>query len=616
MRLIPSAAMSTVRTRFAPSPTGFLHIGGARTALFNWAFTRRARRPLLLRIEDTDRERSTARVRGGRARRPRVARHRLGRGPLSPERARRAPRAAIERLLAKDRAYRCICTPAEIEVRRQATSPPARKWTYDGRCRDAALRPRLRPPHRAAARRRREGKLGLDDLVFGPSGQDAREIGDMIIRRSDGSPLYHLAVVVDDIDMGITHVIRGADHHSNTPFQLALYRALGATPPLFAHVPLIVGRRRQEALEATRSGVGPALPRRGYLPEAMLNWLARIGWSHGDQEIFSRDEIARALRPRGGAAARPAQADPGKLVWLNQHYIKELPRERLVRELLPFLDAAAGTPVEPSAGARRARRPAARAQQDARRDGAARALLRGRPTWRSSTKAGRAKHLKAAARARGCSELPTSSRALATGSVAAIEARLRGGARAPRGLALGKLAQPVRVAVTGATASPGIFETLASARPAAAVGCIARSHSLFAPAVEERRAAGTSTDLALLPGQSNGRTTGSGPVYGGSNPSRGTSAPAEPQARAGELNRPESGALGSAPRAARRRRARGRSRTARQRRGATRPADAEHEPDERRGERSSRSRRPDPGRRRSSRAASRRRSRCPGNQIQ
>ena len=234
-------------------------------------------------------------------------------------------------------------------------------------------------PHTVRLRVPAEGALAWDDLVFGPSGQDAREIGDMIIRRSDGAPLYHLAVVVDDVDMGITHVIRGADHHSNTPLQLAIYRALGATPPLFAHVPLIVGRGRQEALEATRSGVGAAVPRpRAILPEAMRNWLVRLGWSHGDQEIFSREEIARALRPRRGAPLG-AQADAGeaRLAQPALHQDAAARRARS-RQLLPFLDAAAGPPGRRRAPAlERARRPAARAQPHARRDGAARALLRG-----------------------------------------------------------------------------------------------------------------------------------------------------------------------------------------------------------------------------------------------
>jgi glutamyl-tRNA synthetase len=447
----------TIRTRFAPSPTGFLHIGGARTALYNWAYTRRAGGQFVLRIEDTDRERSTAEseaaVLGGL--------EWLGidwdEGPFRQSERSALYAAAIERLLAQDRAYRCICTPVEIEQRRQATLAAGGKWTYDGRCSDAAHGPDC-GPHAVRLRVPKDGKLAFDDAVFGPSGQDAREIGDMVIRRSDGSPLYHLAVVVDDVAMGITHVIRGADHLNNTPFQLALYRALDAAPPAFAHVPLIVGadgrklskRRDPVSVQHFRSA--------GYLPEAMCNWLVRIGWSHGDQELFSRDEV-RALFDLAEVHRASGQADPGKLDWLNQHYIKERPLARLVGELLPFL-AAAGTPVEPSEelGAlvellrERSKtlvEMAERARFFAVADGA---LVYDADAVRKHWKAAALPALKDLA-----AELARAER----WDVAAIEAAFHAVLARHEGLALGKLAQPVRIAVTGSAASPGIFETLA-----------------------------------------------------------------------------------------------------------------------------------------------------------
>ena len=213
--------MSEIRTRFAPSPTGFLHVGSARAALFNWAFARRYGGKLLLRIEDTDRDRST----------PEAERaiidglEWLGidwdEGPLRQSESADRHRAAVERLLASGHAYRCVCTAAQLEKRRQATIAAGEKWTYDGLCRDLDLGADV-GPHTIRLRLPESGDLGWDDLVFGKSGQDASEIGDRIIQRSDGQPLYHLAVVVDDIDMGITHVIRGADHHPNTPLQIAL----------------------------------------------------------------------------------------------------------------------------------------------------------------------------------------------------------------------------------------------------------------------------------------------------------------------------------------------------------------------------------------------------------
>ncbi len=450
--------MDPIRTRFAPCPTGFLHIGGARTALYNWAFTRRRGGRFVLRIEDTDRERSTAEseaaVLGG-----------LGwlgidwdEGPFRQSERGELHRAAIERLLATDRAYRCICTPAEIEERRAATVATGAKWTYDGRCADAnygedcgAHAVRLRVP--------KEGLLGFDDLVFGPSGQDARELGDMVIRRSDGTPLYHLAVVVDDIEMGITHVIRGADHLNNTSFQLALYRALDAAPPLFAHLPLIVGANGKK-LSKRRDPVSVQHFRAaGYLPEAMCNWLVRIGWSHGDQEIFSRDEIRVLFDLRRGAArfgsGRSRQA-------------------RLVEPALDQGDAARTTGARAAAVPRRSAGPrwnrALRSKasstccaSDRRRSArwrSARASSRSR-TRRSSTSPTQCASTGRRSRVPAVRDLAAELAELETWDLASIEAAFHACSRATSGLALGKLAQPVRVAVTGSAASPGIFETLA-----------------------------------------------------------------------------------------------------------------------------------------------------------
>jgi len=452
-----AAALDPIRTRFAPSPTGFLHIGGARTALYNWAYTRRLAGCFVLRIEDTDRERSTAEseaaVLGGL--------EWLGidwdKGPFRQSERGDLYAAAIERLLANDRAYRCLCSPAEIEERRQAAVATGAKWTYDGRCAGANHGPGC-GPHAVRLRVPKDGKLGFDDLVFGPSGQDAREIGDMVIRRTDGSPLYHLAVVVDDIAMGITHVIRGADHLNNTPFQLALYAALDAAPPLFAHVPLIVGADGKK-LSKRRDPVSVQQFRTaGYLPEAVCNWLVRIGWSHGDQELFSRDEM-RALFDLPAVQRAAGQADPGKLDWLNQHYIKELPRDRLVRELLPFL-AEAGTPLEPSAGLeavadllRERSKTLAEMAQRAHFFAVADEALR------YEADAVR-KHWKAAV-VPAVKDLTAELSRAGAWDVAAIEAAFEAVRARYEGLALGKLAQPVRVAVTGSAASPGIFETLA-----------------------------------------------------------------------------------------------------------------------------------------------------------
>jgi glutamyl-tRNA synthetase len=462
--------MSAIRTRFAPSPTGFLHMGGARTALFNWAFTRRAGGRMLLRIEDTDAERST-----------RESEDAIydGLGWLGidwdegPHRqSERRPRYAetVEQLLAKDRAYRCVCTPEQIEERRQATIAAGRKWTYDGRCRELALGAGC-GRHTVRLRVDAETKLAWHDLVYGPSGQDGREIGDMIIRRSDGAPLYNLAVVVDDSEMAITHVIRGADHHSNTPFQLALYRALEKTPPLFAHVPLIVGPGGKK-LSKRRDPVSVQDYRaQGYLPAAVLNWLARIGWSHGDQEVFARDEI-RELFDLDKVHRSSAQADAGKLVWLNQHWIKTLPGAELMRELLPFLAQAVGHAVTPT--------PALEKLVELLRERSktlvemaelARFLVSDAIAY--DTKAAE-KHLKRELEPM-LRDLHERLLALEDWSEPALE-RAFEAVRASHGSPpMGKLAQPVRVAITGGAVSPGIFETLVVLGKPRSVGRIAEA---------------------------------------------------------------------------------------------------------------------------------------------
>jgi glutamyl-tRNA synthetase len=454
---VPDAAprATPVRTRFAPSPTGFLHIGGARTALYNWAWTRRHGGTFVLRIEDTDRDRSTpesetAVVDG-------LTWLGIGwdEGPIRQSERRERHAEAIERLLARDRAYRCLCTPAEIEERRQATLAAGGKWTYDRRCAAANHGPGC-GPHAVRLRVPDSGWLGFDDVVFGPSGQDASEIGDMVIRRSDGMPLYHLAVVVDDIDLRITHVIRGADHLNNTPFHLALYDALDATPPVFAHLPLIVGADGRK-LSKRRDPVSVQHFRAaGYLPEAVCNWLARIGWSHGDQEIFSRDELV-ALFELDAVHRSSGQADPAKLDWLDQHYIVQRPRDQLVAELLPFL-AARGAPVQPSESLaalvdllRERSRTLVEMAERARFFALADEALEHDP-------AAVRKHWKAAVLP-VLKELTEELAGVERWDPSALEIAFET-VRARHDLALGKLAQPVRVAVTGSAASPGIFETL------------------------------------------------------------------------------------------------------------------------------------------------------------
>jgi glutamyl-tRNA synthetase len=448
--------MADVRVRFAPSPTGFLHLGSARTALYNWAFARREGGRFLLRIEDTDRERSTpefvhAVLDGLRW---------LGLDwdgePRLQSDARARHEAVVEQLLAEGRAYRCVCTPAELDERREAARQLGGNFVYDGRCREADLGADC-GPHVVRLRLNISQELVWEDLVFGPSSKDPAEIGDVVLRRSDGSPLYNLAVVVDDLDMEITHVIRGEDHRANTALQLALYRALERPPPRFAHLPLIVTGEGKK-LSKRRDPVSVQQFREdGYLHEAMCNWLARIGWSFGDQEIFSLEELSGLFRLEG-VHRSGAQADAAKLLWLNQHWIKTLPQGELLRRLAPFLERVLGAPPAPDPGLpaladllRERSRTLAEMAEQARFLWVERVEIDGKAA---------AKHLRPAAKPL----LADLHRALAgvpewkEEALSAVFEAVRAGAG---GVGMGKLAQPVRVAVTGSAASPGIFETLA-----------------------------------------------------------------------------------------------------------------------------------------------------------
>lgn len=444
-----------IRVRFAPSPTGFLHIGSARTALFNWAYARRQGGVYVLRIEDTDRDRSTEES----ERQLLEGMAWLGidwdEGPYRQSERGERHREAVALLLEMGRAYRCVCTREQLEERRERTIAAGGKWTYDGLCRDRNYGPDC-GEHTVRLRLPAAGALAWDDLVFGPSGQDASEIGDRIIQRADGTALYHLAGVVDDLDMRITHVIRGADHLPNTPFHVALYQALDATPPLFAHVPLILGESGKK-LSKRRDPVSVQHFRaEGFLADALRNWIVRLGWSHGDQEVFSRDEIA-ALFDLAGVGRSGARADAAKLAWLNHHYIQTLPRDELVDLVEPFLAAEVGHAVE-------RREALARLIDLNRQRGHTLVELARHTAWldrkpvRFDEKAAR-KHLTAET-ALLLTELGARLTALASWDEAAL-AGVFEALCAEHDLKMGKLAQPVRVALTGDTISPGIYETLA-----------------------------------------------------------------------------------------------------------------------------------------------------------
>ncbi len=322
-----------IRTRFAPSPTGFLHIGGARTALFNWLYARHAGGTFVLRIEDTDQQRSTDESTQAIL----DAMAWLGldwdEGPFFQAQRVDRHRAMVEKLIQEGKAYYCTCTPEELEDKRKIALAEGRKPKYDGTCRDKNL-----PRSANSVVRFRCPEVGstvVNDLIKGNIIFNNEELDDLIIERGDGYPTYNFAVVVDDAEMQITHVIRGDDHVNNTPKQILLYQALGYDVPLFAHVPMILGSDKARLSKRHGATSVMAYKDMGFLPEALVNYLVRLGWAHGDQEIFNQNELIDlfSLEAVGKSAA---VFNPDKLLWLNQHYIKNYPTERLAGEMMPF----------------------------------------------------------------------------------------------------------------------------------------------------------------------------------------------------------------------------------------------------------------------------------------
>jgi len=329
--------MIKVRTRFAPSPTGDLHIGGARTALFNWLLARHNQGVLILRIEDTDVARSTqesiqvildAMIWLGMD---------WDEGPLYQSQRIPLYKEVAERLLKEGKAYRCYCTPEELEVKREAALRAGLKPKYDRTC----LHQGVSYPDRPYAIRflsPDEGETVVDDLIQGRVEFDNAELDDLIILRSDGLPTYNFSVVVDDMTMEITHVIRGNDHLNNTPRQIQIYQALGYPLPKFGHVPMILGPDKKKLSKRHGAQSVMEYKKMGYLPQAVVNYLVRLGWSHGDQEEFTREELIEKFSLE--AVGRSAAAiNPGKLDWLNARYIKKIELEELVQRARPFIEA-------------------------------------------------------------------------------------------------------------------------------------------------------------------------------------------------------------------------------------------------------------------------------------
>jgi glutamyl-tRNA synthetase len=320
----------TIRTRFAPSPTGYLHVGGARTALYSWLFARHHQGIFILRIEDTDLERSTEEAKQAILDGMDWLALNYNEGPFYQTQHFSRYKEILQQLLNSGKAYRCYCTKERLEKLREDQTARKEKPQYDGLCRNISDKKDL--PYVVRFKNPKDGAVVFEDLVRGEIKTENTELDDLILARTDGVPTYNFTVVVDDIDMKITHVIRGDDHINNTPRQINIFNALGITPPHYGHLPMIHGEDGKKL--SKRHGAVNVMEYReeGFLPEALLNYLVRLGWSHGDQEIFSREEMIKAFDGKH-LSKSPAIFNQEKLLWLNQHYLKTLPREQIAKEL-------------------------------------------------------------------------------------------------------------------------------------------------------------------------------------------------------------------------------------------------------------------------------------------
>ena len=445
----------TVRTRFAPSPTGYLHVGGVRTALFCWLYARKHGGNFVLRIEDTDLQRSTAESVNAILEGMTWLGLEYDEGPFYQTERMERYRAVIQQLLEEDKAYYCYCSKEELETMRAEQLARKEKPRYDRRCRSrqgpapAGVAPVVRFKNPVS------GSVVVDDLIKGRVVFNNAELDDLIIARSDGSPTYNFTVVVDDMDMKISHVIRGDDHLNNTPRQINILIALGATLPRYAHVPMILGPDGQRL--SKRHGAVSTMQFRdeGYLPEALLNYLVRLGWSHGDQEIFSIDEMIE-LFDITDVQRSAASVNPDKLLWLNQHYIKTCDPAHVAHHLSWHMGRRE---VDPTDGPDlievvKAQRERAKTLVEMAENSAI--FYR---DFDSYNEKDAAKHLKPenAELLRGLRERLV---VLPDWTAEAVHAVINQTAE-EYGLKLGKVAQPVRVAVVGRAVSPPIDITLA-----------------------------------------------------------------------------------------------------------------------------------------------------------
>ncbi len=446
----------TVRTRFAPSPTGYLHVGGARTALFSWLYARKHGGTFILRIEDTDLERSTAESVNAILEGMTWLGLEYDEGPFYQ--THRFPRykEVIQLMLKNGTAYHCYCSKERLENLRTEQMARKEKPRYDGKCRHGVANAPKDIPPVVRFKNPLDGSVVVEDLIRGRVVFQNTELDDLIIARADGSPTYNFTVVVDDMDMKITHVIRGDDHLNNTPRQMNMLKALDLTPPVYAHVPMILGP--DGARLSKRHGAVSVMQYRedGYLPEALLNYLARLGWSHGDQEVFSIDEMIK-LFDIATVHSSAAAFNPEKLQWLNQHYIKSSDPERVAHHLSYHMGKLG---INPATGGPdileviKAQRERCKTLVEMARNSAFFYKDFDEYDFKDA-----AAHLKPAAE-KSLRDLRQRFESLPLWESQAVHAVVSSVAEI-QGLKLGQIAQPLRVAVAGRAMSPPIDVTLA-----------------------------------------------------------------------------------------------------------------------------------------------------------
>ncbi len=447
-----------IRVRFAPSPTGHLHIGGARTALFNYLFARHNNGVFILRIEDTDRSRSTEEYIEAIIEGMKWLKLDWDEGPYRQTDRFDIYRSYVERLLNEGKAYRCYCTPEELEQRRQEALAQGKTPKYDGRCRNITEPMPADKPSAIRFKMPQEGRTVVNDLIKGVVEFENSQLEDLIIMRSDGTPTYNFVVVVDDIDMEITHIIRGDDHLNNTPKQIHIYKAFGWNPPAFGHLPMILGADKTRLSKRHGATSVMAYKDMGYLPDALVNYLVRLGWSYGDQEVFTREELIKyfSLENIGKSAA---VFNPEKLLWLNSQYIIKEDAKNLADMVIPFLikegiiSEGQELDMEWLSKAVNSLKERARTLVEL-----ANSLKYYILEYVEIDPKAKEKFLKPE-NIKYLSELHEILSGLTDFTAIEIEKVFHAFAER-HGIKLGTIAQPVRVAITGGTASPGLFEVL------------------------------------------------------------------------------------------------------------------------------------------------------------